>query len=123
MSKFAPKNSLRGDKTLKWIHSEVDSKTTEEKTDFTLQDKLKWTYDLGATFDYQQKWIADTSTYKLCVKARQVGMTTAIAIDALIDAIFHNEFVILIVSPSQRQSDRLMWYINKAFLRLQKKLE
>ena len=51
-----------------------------------------------------------------------MGMTTAIAIDSLLDAIFNNEFVILIVSPSQRQSDRMMWYINKAFSRLQKQL-
>jgi len=49
-------------------------------------------------------------------------MTTAIAIDALLDTIFHNEFVILVVSPSQRQSDRLMWYVHKAFSRLEKAL-
>ena len=47
-------------------------------------------------------------------------MTTALAIEALLDTVFEDEFVILLVSPSQRQSDRLMWYVNKAFSRLQK---
>ena len=49
-------------------------------------------------------------------------MTTAIAIEALLDAVLEDEFVIVIVSPSQRQSDRMMWYINRAFNRLQKQL-
>ena len=87
-----------------------------------LQNKLEWARELGATFDYQQRWISDLSKFKLCVKARQIGMTTAISIDSLLTAIYEDEFVILVVSPSQRQSDRLMWYVNKAFSRLQKKL-
>lgn len=83
------------------------------------QNRLEWAFDLGATYKYQQAWIADSSKYKICVKARQIGMTTAISIEDLLDAIFNDEFVIINVSPSQRQSDRLMWYVNKAFHRLQ----
>lgn len=120
MSKYSPKQSSRNRPLERWIRNQPTQE--KEKLNFTLQDKLEWAYKVGATFHYQQKWITDISKYKLCVKARQVGMTTAIAIDSLLDAIFNNEFVILIVSPSQRQSDRMMWYINKAFNKLQKQL-
>lgn len=49
-------------------------------------------------------------------------MTTAIAIEALIDSILNDEYVTIMVSPSQRQSDRLMWYVHKAFMKLQKQM-
>jgi phage FluMu gp28-like protein len=50
-------------------------------------------------------------------------MTTAIAIDSLLECIFLDEYVLIIVSPSQRQSERMMRYIDRAFIKLQKELK
>jgi len=98
----------------------MELKDRSKRQKVSVDNKLKWAFDIGATFDYQQNWLKDESKYKLCVKARQIGMTTTISIEDLLDAIFNDEFVIINVSPSQRQSDRLMWYVNKAFHRIQK---
>jgi len=82
--------------------------------------RLKIAYDLGATFDYQQAWIKDQSKYKICRKARQVGMTTCLGIESLLDAIIRDNFVVCFVSPTQRQSSRLMRYVHKAFRKFER---
>lgn len=85
-------------------------------------NRLELAYKLGATFDYQQKLIASTARYRKIVKARQIGMTTALGIEKLIDTIIYDNYVSVIVSPSARQSLRMMRYAKKAFVRLEKEL-
>lgn len=84
--------------------------------------RLELAYKLGATFDYQQKIIACMDRFRTVKKPRQAGMTTAFAIEALIDAIVYNNYVVAIVSPTKRQSDRMMRYVKQA-LRLLEKTE
>lgn len=86
-------------------------------------DRAKLAYKLGATFDYQQDVIVSNARFKKIVKARQIGMTTALAIDKLIRALTYDDYVILIVSPSFRQSGRMMRYIKKAFYKLEQTLK
>ncbi len=86
-------------------------------------DRLSLAYKLGATFDYQQATIASHSRYRKIVKARQIGMTTALAIEALVDSILHDNRVTIIVSPSARQSQRMMRYIKKAFIKLEREFK
>lgn len=82
--------------------------------------KSKLAYLLGATFDYQQEVINCPDQYRTIRKARQVGMTTALAIESLIDALTYDNYVICIVSPTQRQSDRFMRYIRRSLRLLEK---
>jgi len=84
--------------------------------------RLEVAYKLGATFKYQQDIIACQDRFRTIKKPRQAGMTTAFAIEALIDALIHDNYVIAIVSPTKRQSDRMMRYIKKAFRKLEKEL-
>lgn len=84
-------------------------------------DRLKLASELGATFDYQQNIIACKDQYRTVRKPRQAGMTTAFAIEALIDALIYDNYVICIVSPTARQSARMMRYIKKALMTLEKK--
>ncbi len=86
-------------------------------------ERLDLAHELGATFDYQQTVIKSRARYRKIVKARQIGMTTALAIEKLIDAILYDDYVIIIVSPSARQSQRMMRYIKKSFVVLEKKLD
>ena len=58
-------------------------------------------------YPYQKRWIDDTSRLKICLKARQIGMTTALCFEALklaTDKRCH----ILILSTSERQSFEVM---------------
>ena len=83
-------------------------------------NKLDLCYKLGATFKYQQDIIKSEQKYRTVVKPRQAGMTTAFAIEALVDAIIQDNYVICIVSPTSRQSNRMMRYIKKALIHLEK---
>ena len=85
-------------------------------------DRLSLAYELGATFDYQQKVIACKDRNRTVKKPRQAGMTTAFAIEALLDALILDDYVICIVSPTKRQSDRMMRYIKISLRKLEKKL-
>jgi hypothetical protein len=85
-------------------------------------NRRELTYKLGATFDYQQEIIACQDKFRTVVKPRQAGMTTAFAIEALVDAIINDNYVICIVSPTSRQSARMMRYIKKALRLLEKEL-
>jgi phage FluMu gp28-like protein len=86
-------------------------------------NREKLSYKLGATFDYQQAVIKSKARYRKIVKARQIGMTTALAIEKLIDTILFDDYVSIIVSPSARQSQRMMRYVKKAFVLLEKQLD
>lgn len=75
----------------------------------------------GKAFDYQQAWATDESQYKLGVKARQIGITTTEAIKQFVKSLFWEESekmpsppVTVFVSPSDRQSKRLMQYVQRA---------
>ena len=96
--------------------------TLKKDTKLSLQgsDRAKLAYVLGATFDYQQNIINCTDQYRTVRKARQVGMTTAFAIETLIDALTYDDYVMCIISPTQRQSDRFMRYIRRALRLLEK---
>lgn len=83
-------------------------------------DRLALAHKLGATFDYQQQFIDCRDRYRTCRKARQIGMTTCLAIETLIDSILYDDYVTCIVSPSQRQSSRVMRYIKKSLVNLEK---
>jgi phage FluMu gp28-like protein len=83
-------------------------------------NRLQYAAALGASFKYQQDIIACTDKYRTVRKCRQAGMTTAFAIEALLDALTYDDYVVCIVSPTGRQSERLMRYIKKAFRKLEK---
>jgi len=85
-------------------------------------DRVKLAYELGATFKYQQDIIACKDKFRTVKKPRQAGMTTAFAIEALIDAVINTDYVICIVSPTSRQSARMMRYIKKALRKFEKKM-
>ena len=77
-------------------------------------------YQLGATFKYQQNVINCPDRFRTVLKPRQLGMTTCFAIEALVDALTYDQYVICIVSPTTRQSGHMMNYIKKAFYRLER---
>lgn len=74
---------------------------------------------LGASFDYQQKIISCEDRFRTVVKPRQAGMTTAFAIEALVDSLIYDDYLTIIISPTKRQSNHLMRYIKKAFRKLE----
>jgi len=78
---------------------------------------------LGATFDYQIDVIKCMDKFRTVVKPRQAGMTTAFAIEALVDAIINDNYVVCMVSPTSRQSKRMMRYVKKALRKLEKSLK
>ncbi len=84
----------------------------------------------GNPFQYQLDWINDTSKYKLAIKARQIGITTAEANDRFVECALWTASdknphppVIVFSSPSQRQSSRLMNYIQRARSRFERKFK
>jgi phage FluMu gp28-like protein len=83
-------------------------------------DRLELAKKLGANFDYQQAVIGCHDKYRTVRKARQIGMTTALGIESLLDAFMQDDYVICIISPTSRQSLRMMRYIKKAFRRFEK---
>jgi len=85
-------------------------------------NRVELSYKLGATFDYQQNFIKCLDKFRTVVKPRQAGMTTAIGIEALIDAIINDNYVVCIVSPTSRQSSRMMRYIKKALRLLEREM-
>ena len=84
--------------------------------------RLELAATLGASFEYQQNVIACPDKFRTVVKPRQAGMTTCFAIETLIDSIIYDNYVSIIISPTKRQSARMMRYIKKAFRLLERKL-
>lgn len=58
-------------------------------------------------YPYQQRWIQDKSRLKICLKARQIGMSTAICFEAL-KMVTEKRCNCLILSTSERQSFEIM---------------
>ena len=92
--------------------------------------RLKWFHALhpgGKAFDYQVEWCGDKAKYKLGTKARQIGITTTEAVDQFLECFSWHEseenptpIVVAFCSPSQRQSQRLMSYVQRARSRFEK---
>ena len=57
-------------------------------------------------WDHQRHWLEDQSRLRVCCKARQIGMSTAVATEALHAAVYGETTVI--VSASQRQASELL---------------
>ena len=57
-------------------------------------------------WDHQRRWFEDHSRLRVCCKARQIGMSTAVATEALHAAVYGETTVI--VSASQRQASELL---------------
>ncbi len=57
-------------------------------------------------WDHQRRWFEDRSRLRVCCKARQIGMSTAVATEALHAAVYGETTVI--VSASQRQASELL---------------
>ncbi len=57
-------------------------------------------------WDHQRRWLEDPSRLRVCCKARQIGMSTALATEALHAAVYGETTVI--VSASQRQASELL---------------
>jgi len=57
-------------------------------------------------WDHQRRWLEDHSRLRVCCKARQIGMSTALATEALHAAVYGETTVI--VSASQRQASELL---------------
>lgn len=55
---------------------------------------------------HQRDWFADKSRFRVCCKARQIGMSMAIASEALNDALYGETTII--VSASQRQASEII---------------
>lgn len=55
---------------------------------------------------HQRRWLEDRSRLRVCCKARQIGMSTALATEALHAAVYGETTVI--VSASQRQASELL---------------
>ncbi len=53
-------------------------------------------------WDHQRRWYEDQSRLRVCCNARQVGMSTAVVMEALHAAVYGKMTVI--VSASQRQA-------------------
>jgi len=56
-------------------------------------------------FSYQREWILDQSRFKICNKSRQIGMSTAIALEGLLDVLKGDN--VYFISTSERQSIHL----------------
>ncbi len=57
-------------------------------------------------WDHQRRWLEDRSRLRVCCKARQIGLSTAVATEALHAAVYGQTTVI--VSASQRQASELL---------------
>ncbi len=57
-------------------------------------------------WDHQRGWLTDMSRLRVCCKARQIGMSTVVAAEALHAAVYGETTVI--VSASQRQASELL---------------
>ena len=62
-------------------------------------------------YDYQNKWVNDTSRFRIVNKSRQVGFSWICAVEALSKAMFVKQSTILFVSTSQKGADRIMKYV------------
>lgn len=56
-------------------------------------------------FQYQREWILDQSRFKICNKSRQIGMSTSIALEGLLDVLKGDN--VYFISTSERQSIHL----------------
>ncbi len=67
---------------------------------------VKWRPLVVQWWDHQRRWFEDASRLRVCCKARQIGMSTALATETLHAAVYGETTVI--VSASQRQASELL---------------
>lgn len=61
-------------------------------------------------YDYQVAYLSDRSRFKAILKARQVGMSLTMALEALHTAIWNESATVLLVSRNERQALNLLRY-------------
>lgn len=65
-------------------------------------------------YDYQERFLADDSPRRLILKARQVGMSNVVAIEALHKSVTRPDRMILMVSRNGRLAQQLITYCRTA---------
>lgn len=76
-----------------------------------LQDFVKIKGNPIQLYDYQLKFLKDTSKFRIVNKSRQVGLSFIIAAEALADCFFEKNYLALFVSTGERASRNLMEYV------------
>jgi phage FluMu gp28-like protein len=66
-------------------------------------------------FPYQKRLLECQERFRLIVKARQIGVSSLMAWEALACAILYPSITILFVSSSERQASELLEYVKRAF--------
>jgi phage FluMu gp28-like protein len=74
-------------------------------------------------FSYQKDILACKAIFRIILKARQLGISTLIAMEALAKAILIPERTILFVSASDRQAKELLNYVYKMIYNLKRKVD
>lgn len=65
-------------------------------------------------YDYQKKFLNDTSDFRIINKSRQIGITQTIAWESLVYAISKPNELVIIVSASQKLANDVMKYVSSA---------
>lgn len=81
-----------------------------------LKDAFDEPYTL---YEYQRRWLEDESRFKIILKARQIGFSWCIALEALLECFLHGNNV-LIASASQLQADEVMDKLKNHYFALKK---
>ncbi|MBI3615148.1 MAG: hypothetical protein HY211_01400 [Candidatus Omnitrophica bacterium] len=61
-------------------------------------------------YPYQKNFLADWNRFRIVLKARQIGLSTAIALEGVSSVLKHKRYAALYVSASERQSMNLLSY-------------
>jgi len=64
-------------------------------------------------YDYQKEFLADNSTYRIVNKARQLGFSFVVAVEAVIEALLNPNYVVLVTSTSEDSAKRILNYCYK----------
>lgn len=72
-------------------------------------------------YAYQREFLENEDQFRLILKARQVGMSSVIAWEALAHALLYRHQTILFVSASQRQATELLNYVKRVLSNLRLK--
>jgi phage FluMu gp28-like protein len=68
------------------------------------------------SYPYQDKLLRDGSRFRIVNKSRQIGMSAAIAAEALLYALYRPQTICLLISASERQSQNIMSYARSFML-------
>jgi phage FluMu gp28-like protein len=62
-------------------------------------------------YDYQKKLILDENRYRIVNKARQLGLSLCLAIEALIECLINPNYTVLFVSTGEEAAKRILDYV------------